>query len=78
MYETDQPIDGYKPLALYIEKVIPNYPALFQYPARNWQPTNTAWFKNRPLGINKAKTYPNISRVHYHTLNARDSFSISE
>ena len=46
MYETDQPIDGYKALALYLEKVHPNCLALFQYPARNWQPTNTVWLEN--------------------------------
>ena len=44
MYETDLLIDGYKALALYLEKLNPNDPALFQYPARNWQPTNTVWF----------------------------------
>ena len=41
MYETDQTIDGYKALALYLEKVNPNCLALFQYPARSWQTTNT-------------------------------------
>lgn len=53
MYETEQSFDGYKALALYLERVNPKCLALFQYPARNWQPTNTVWFENRPLGINK-------------------------
>ena len=53
MYETNQPVDGYKALALYLEKVNPNCLALFQYPARNWQSTNPVWFENRPVRVNK-------------------------
>ena len=64
MYETDQPIDGYKALALYLEKVNPNCLALFQYPARSWQTTNTVWFENRPLGVKKiAKMMTEISQA---------------
>ena len=63
MYETDQEIDGYKALALYLDKVNPSCPALFQYPARNWQITNPVWFENRPLGVNKlGKMMADISR----------------
>ena len=64
MYETEQSHDGYKALALYLKRVNPKCPALFQYPARNWQPTNTMWFENRPLGVNKlAKMMAEISEA---------------
>ena len=53
MYETSSPTDGYKALKTYLSKLNPKCDALFQYPKRNWQPNDTVWYENRPLGVNK-------------------------
>lgn len=53
MYETDESNDGYKALRLYLSKTNPKCESLFQYPKRNWAPTDDVWYENRPVGINK-------------------------
>ena len=53
MYKTNEPNDGYSALKLYLGKINPACPSLFQYPKRNWEPENEIWYENRPLGVNK-------------------------
>ena len=53
MYKTNSPTDGYSALELFLSKLNPQCEALFQYPKRNWRPSDKVWYKNRPLGINK-------------------------
>ena len=53
MYETNSPNDGYKAVNLYLSKLNPKSSAFFQYPRRNWAPSNPVWYDNKPLGINK-------------------------
>ena len=53
MYETDMDNDGYKALQLYLSKLNPNNDALFQYPKKNWRPSDAVWFDARPIGVNK-------------------------
>ncbi|XP_068737168.1 zinc finger MYM-type protein 2-like [Montipora capricornis] len=53
MYETDSPNDGYKAVKLYLSKLNPKSSAFFQYPSRNWAPSDPVWYDNKPLGINK-------------------------
>lgn len=53
MYETESLNDGYKALKLYLSKLNPQSPVFFQYPKRNWAPTDEVWYDNKPLGVNK-------------------------
>ena len=53
MYETDSPNDGYKAVKLYLSKLNPKSSAFFQYPSRNWAPSDPVLYDNKPLGINK-------------------------
>ena len=53
MYETDSPNDGYKAVKVYLSKLNPKSSAFFQYPSRNWAPSDPVWYDNKPLGINK-------------------------
>ena len=53
MYETDHKHDGYKAFTLYLSKLNPNSSVLFQYPKKNWQPTDAVWYDNKPIGVNK-------------------------
>ena len=53
MYETDSPNDGYKAVKLYLSKFNPKSSVFFQYPSRNWAPSDPVWYDNKPLGINK-------------------------
>ena len=53
MYETNNPNDGYKSVKLYLAKLNPNSSAFFQYPSRNWTPSDPVWYDNKPLGIHK-------------------------
>ncbi|KAK3732548.1 hypothetical protein QZH41_006123 [Actinostola sp. cb2023] len=39
MYESNHENDGYKALQLYLTKLNPSINALFQYPKKNWEPT---------------------------------------
>ena len=44
-----------KPWLSILKKVNPNCPALFHCLIRkSWKATNTIWFENRPLGVNKS------------------------
>ncbi|KAK3703830.1 hypothetical protein QZH41_002897 [Actinostola sp. cb2023] len=62
MYKTNSTTDGFSSLKIYLEKINPHCQALFQYPKRNWRATDTIWYENRPLGINKlAKMMKDIS-----------------
>ena len=56
MYKTNSPADGYSALELFLSKLNPQCEALFQYPKRNWRPSDKIWYENRPLGINKLST----------------------
>ncbi|CAB4019016.1 Hypothetical predicted protein, partial [Paramuricea clavata] len=51
IYETNQPVVGYKALALYLEKVNPNCPALFQYYAWEIETTTTSSMADRRLFV---------------------------
>ena len=62
MYKTNSPADGYSALELFLSKLNPQCEALFQYPKRNWRPSDKIWYENRPLGINK---------LGYHQLRRR-------
>ena len=56
MYKTSSPTDGYSALEFFLTKLNPECDALFQYPKRNWRPSDQAWYENRPLGVNKLST----------------------
>ena len=53
MCETDSPNDGCKGVRLYLSKLNPKSSAFFQYPSRNWAPSDPVWYNNKPFGINK-------------------------
>ncbi|KAK3727599.1 hypothetical protein QZH41_005923 [Actinostola sp. cb2023] len=53
IYETNHPNDGYRALRVYISKLNPKCTAFFQYPKKNWASTDSSWYENRPVGINK-------------------------
>ena len=53
---TDDPSDGFNALRFYISKLNPECTAFFQYPKRKWSPSDSIWYKNRPLGIQKLGT----------------------
>jgi len=59
MYKTNSPTGGYSALELFLSKLNPECEALFQYPKRNWRPSDKIWYENRPLGINK------LSKIMY-------------
>ena len=44
---------AYSALKLYLSRINPACEALFQYPKRNWKPTDEIWYEIRPLGVNK-------------------------
>ena len=81
MYETDSPNDGHKAVKLYLSKLKPKSSAFFQYPSRDWEPSNPLWYDSKPLGINKlehmmkeisqaaqlSKVYNEQSLAHYNT-----------
>jgi len=52
MYETEELIDGFKALKLYLSKINPNCTAFFQYPKRNWKPEEDVWYEEKPVGVN--------------------------
>ena len=43
----------YRALELYISKLNPHCSAFFQFPKRKWSPSDSVWYENRPLGVNK-------------------------
>ena len=45
MYEGNHQHDGYKALILYMSKLHPDYQSFFQYPKRNWKPSDEVGFK---------------------------------
>ena len=53
---TDDPGDGFYALQFYISKLNPECTAFFQYPKRKWSPSDSIWYENRPLGIQKLGT----------------------
>ena len=53
MYKTACPTDGYSALEVFLTKLNPQCDAIFQYPKRNWRPSDKVWYENRPLGKNK-------------------------
>ena len=53
MYKTSCPTDGYSALEVFLTKLNPQCDALFQYPKRNWRPSDEVWYENRPFGKNK-------------------------
>ncbi|CAB4035897.1 Zinc metallo ase nas-39 [Paramuricea clavata] len=52
MYKTDAENDGVSALQLFITKLHPSCEAFFQYPKRKWSPADSAWYENKPLGVN--------------------------
>ena len=56
MFETNSHADGYSALEFFLTKLNPECDALFQYPKRNWRPSDQVWYENRPLGVNKLPT----------------------
>ena len=56
MYKTSGKTDGYTALDFFLSKLNPECVALFQYPKRNWKPSDKVWYENRPLGVNKLST----------------------
>ena len=57
MYKTtDDPSDGFNALQSYISKLNPECTAFFQYPKRKWSPSDSIWYENRPLGIQRLGT----------------------
>ena len=57
LYETtDDPSDGFNALQFYISKPNPKCTAFFQYPKRKCSPSESIWYENRPLGIQKLGT----------------------
>lgn len=71
MYKTNSQADGYSALEFFLTKLNPECDALFQYPKRNWRPSDQVWYENRPLGVNKLSTTmkeiskeANLSRIY--------------
>ena len=56
VYKTSSKTDGYTALIFFLSKLNPECEALFQYPKRNWAPSDNVWYENRPLGVNKLST----------------------
>ena len=56
MYKTSSKTDGYTALIFFLSKLNLECEALFQYPKRNWVPSDNVWYENRPLGVNKLST----------------------
>ena len=56
MYKTSGKTDGNTALDFFLSKLNPECAALFQYPKRNWKPSDKVWCENRPLGVNKLST----------------------
>ena len=56
MYKTSGKTDGYTALDFFLSKLNPECEELFQYPNRNWKPSDNVFYKNRPLGVNKLLT----------------------
>lgn len=57
MYTENQPSNGWLFCSgIFLTKLNPECDALFQYPKRNWRPSDQVWYENRPLGINKLST----------------------
>ena len=56
MYKTSGKTDGYTALDFFLSKLNPECAALFQYPKRNWKPSDKVWYENRPFGVNKLST----------------------
>ena len=56
MYKTNSQADGYSALEFFLTKLNPECDVLFQYPKRNWRPSDQVWYENRPLGVNKLPT----------------------
>ena len=50
---TDDPSDGFNALQFYISELNSKCTAFFQYPKRKWSPSDSIWYENRPLGIQK-------------------------
>ena len=71
MYKTSSKTDGYTALDFFLSKLNPECEALFQFPRRNWKPSDNVWYENRPLGVNKLSAMmkdissaAGLSRIH--------------
>ena len=53
---TDDPGDGFHALQFYISKLNPECTAFFQYPKQKWSLSDSIWYENCPLGIQKLGT----------------------
>ena len=56
LYKTNTQADGHTALESFLTKFNPECDALFQYPKRNWRPSDHMWYENQPLGVNKLST----------------------
>jgi hypothetical protein len=43
-------------IKLYLSKLNPKIDAFFQYPKKNWEPTEQVWYEARAIGVNKLDT----------------------
>ena len=50
MFKTTCPTGGYSALEVFLTKLNPQRDAIFQYPKRNWCPSDKVLYENRPLG----------------------------
>ena len=53
LYSTGTPDDAYSCLKLYLSKLNPRQEAFYQRPKPSVQSTDTVWYENKPLGVNK-------------------------
>ena len=53
MYKTNAENDSFSALELFNLKLHPSCEALFQYPKWQCSPTDSTWYENQPLGVNK-------------------------
>ena len=47
MYKSSSKSEGYTALEKFLSKLNPKCEALFQYPKRNWRPSDKVWYENR-------------------------------
>ena len=64
MYETEDTINGYKALKLYLTKLNPKCKAFSQYPRMNWSVEDNVWYEARSVGVNSLESMmKNISEA---------------
>ncbi|KAK3721649.1 hypothetical protein QZH41_003672 [Actinostola sp. cb2023] len=56
LYSANTPGDAYSCLKLYTSKLNPEQEAFFQRPKSPFKSTDSVWYENKPLGVNKLAT----------------------